>query len=75
MFKILTGLLALTICCMTAFGQSAKGVDKQNERVRDGGTNRTAGNNGAKTIPAPGEESILAVEEHPRLPFFQIRIE
>ena len=54
MFKILTVLLALTICCMTAFGQSAKGVDKQNERVRDGGTNRTAGNNGAKTDTGAG---------------------
>jgi hypothetical protein len=75
MFKILTGLLALTICCMTAFGQSAKGVDKQNERVRDGGTNRTAGNTGQRPILAPVEGSILVVEEHPRLPFFQIRIE
>ena len=37
---------------MTAFGQAAKGVDKQNERVRD--TGRTAGSNGAKTDTGTG---------------------
>jgi hypothetical protein len=54
MSRIIAGVLALTFCCVTALGQAAKGVDKQNERVRDGGTNRTAGNNGAKTDVSTG---------------------
>jgi hypothetical protein len=54
MCKTLAGLLALIICCVTAFGQAAKGVDKQNERVRDAGTERTAGNNGSKTDTGAG---------------------
>jgi hypothetical protein len=52
MCRITTTILALTICSMTAFGQAAKGVDKQNERVRD--TGRTAGSNGAKTDTGTG---------------------
>ena len=52
MCRIITTILALTICSMTAFGQAAKGVDKQNERVRD--TGRTAGSNGAKTDTGTG---------------------
>lgn len=54
MFRLFTAILALGICCFTAFGQAAKGVDKQNERVRDGGTSRTAGNNGTKTDTGAG---------------------
>ena len=42
------------VCCLSAFGQAAKGVDKQNERVRDTGTSRTAGNNGSKTDTGTG---------------------
>jgi hypothetical protein len=54
MFRIITAALALVVLSVTAFGQAAKGVDKQNERVRDGGTNRTAGNNGTKTDTGSG---------------------
>ena len=69
MFKILTGLLALIICCITAFGQAAKGVDKQNERVRDGGTNRTAGNNGTKTDTGTGRGMDFGRGRTPETPF------
>ena len=54
MLRTITGVLALLVCCFPAFGQAAKGVDKQNERVRDTGTSRTAGNNGAKTDTGAG---------------------
>ena len=69
MFKTLTGLLALIICCITAFGQAAKGVDKQNERVRDGGTNRTAGNNGTKTDTGTGRGMDFGRGRTPEIPF------
>jgi hypothetical protein len=46
-------LLALMISSVTAFGQAAKGVDKQTERARDTGT-RTAGSNGSKTDVSTG---------------------
>ena len=54
MERIIVLLLALMLCCVTAVGQAAKGVDKQNERVRDTGTSRTAGNNGSKTDVGAG---------------------
>jgi len=54
MYRIITTLLALTICSITAMGQAAKGVDKQNERVRDTGSSRTAGSNGTKTDTGTG---------------------
>ena len=54
MFRIITAVLAFLVCCFPAFGQTAKGVDKQNERVRDTGTSRTPGNNGTKTDVGTG---------------------
>jgi hypothetical protein len=54
MFRISTAAFALIVLSVTAFGQAAKGVDKQNERVRDGGTSRTPGNNGTKTDVGSG---------------------
>jgi len=54
MLRISTAAVALIVLCVTAFGQAAKGVDKQNERVRDAGTNRTPGNNGSKTDVGAG---------------------
>jgi hypothetical protein len=54
MFRITTGLILLLVCALSVFGQAAKGVDKQNERVRDSGTNRTPANNGAKTDVGAG---------------------
>lgn len=54
MARIITGLVLLLICSMPAFAQAAKGVDKQNERVRDSGTDRTPANNGNKTDVGAG---------------------
>lgn len=53
MCRIITGLLALIVCSVSAMGQAAKGVDKQNDRVRDS-SNRTAGTNGSKTDVGAG---------------------
>src|SRR5919106_6362870 len=54
MLRIITGLLILIVCSIPAFAQAAKGVDKQNERVRDSGTDRTPANNGNKTDVGAG---------------------
>lgn len=54
MFRIIAGLLVLMVCSLPAFAQAAKGVDKQNERVRDSGSNRTPANNGNKTDVGAG---------------------
>ena len=54
MLRIIIGLLMLVACSVPAFAQAAKGVDKQNERVRDSGTDRTPANNGSKTDVGTG---------------------
>jgi hypothetical protein len=54
MLRIITGLLLLLACSIPVFAQAAKGVDKQNERVRDSGSERTPGNNGNKTDTGAG---------------------
>ena len=54
MLRIITGLALLLTCSLPVFAQAAKGVDKQNERVRDTGTDRAAGNNGNKTDTGAG---------------------
>ena len=54
MLRIITGLLMLIACSVPAFAQAAKGVDKQNERVRDSGSDRTPANNGNKTDVGAG---------------------
>lgn len=54
MLRIITGLLVLIACSAPAFAQAAKGVDKQNERVRDSGSDRTPANNGNKTDVGAG---------------------
>jgi hypothetical protein len=54
MLRIITGLLILIACSVPAFAQAAKGVDKQNERVRDSGSERTPANNGNKTDVGSG---------------------
>src|ERR1044072_1779377 len=53
MLRITALLFAIIITCATAFGQAAKGVDKQTERARDTGT-RSAGTNGSKTDVGTG---------------------
>ncbi len=54
MLRIITGLLLLIACSAPAWAQAAKGVDKQNERVRDSGSERTPANNGNKTDVGAG---------------------
>ena len=54
MLRILIGLMFLIACSVPAFAQAAKGVDKQNERVRDSGSDRTPANNGGKTDVGAG---------------------
>jgi hypothetical protein len=54
MLRIIAGLVVLMACSLPAFAQAAKGVDKQNERVRDSGTERTPANNGNKTDVGAG---------------------
>ena len=54
MFRIITGLLILIAVSVPALAQAAKGVDKQNERVRDSGSERTPANNGNKTDTGAG---------------------
>jgi len=54
MLRTIMGLLLLIACSAPAFAQAAKGVDKQNERVRDSGSERTPANNGNKTDVGTG---------------------
>ena len=52
--RMIAGLLMLMVCSLPAFAQAAKGVDKQNERVRDSGSDRQPANNGNKTDTGAG---------------------
>jgi hypothetical protein len=54
MFRIILGFVLLLACSLPVLAQAAKGVDKQNERVRDSGTERTPANNGNKTDTGAG---------------------
>ena len=54
MSRIIIVVALLLTCSLPAFEQAAKGVDKQNERVRDSGTERTPANNGNKTDVGTG---------------------
>lgn len=54
MSRIIIGVALLLTCSLPAFAQAAKGVDKQNERARDSGTERTPANNGTKTDVGAG---------------------
>ena len=53
MFRIASALILALICSLMAFAQG-KGVDKNNERVRDTGGSRTPANNGTKTDVGAG---------------------
>jgi len=53
MRRLTIAFLVLVISCVTVWAQG-KGVDKTNERVRDGGANRTPASNGAKTDVGAG---------------------
>jgi len=52
MFRLTVGIAGLMLCCVTAFGQAAKGVDKQGERVRD--ASRSPASNGSKQDVSTG---------------------
>ena len=54
MSRIITGLVLLLVCSLSVMAQAAKGVDKQNERVRDSGNERNPANNGNKTDTGAG---------------------
>ena len=54
MLRIIVGLIALVCFAVPVYSQAAKGVDKQNERVRDSGNDRTPANNGNKTDVGAG---------------------
>jgi hypothetical protein len=53
MRRLSIAFLILVTCSVTGWAQG-KGVDKTNERVRDGGGSRTPANNGAKTDVGAG---------------------
>ena len=67
MLRIIVGLLMLIACSLPAFAQAAKGVDKQNERVRDSGTERTPANNGNKTDVGSGRGMDFGKGKTPEL--------
>lgn len=54
MSRTIIGLVMLLACSVPVMAQAAKGVDKQNERVRDSGNERTPANNGNKTDVGAG---------------------
>lgn len=71
MLRIITGLLVLVACSAPAFAQAAKGVDKQNERVRDSGSERTPANNGNKTDVGAGRGIDFGKGRTPETPRLQ----
>jgi hypothetical protein len=68
MFRLITGLLVLMVCSLPAFAQAAKGVDKQNERVRDSGSDRQPANNGNKTDTGAGRGMDFGKGRTPEAP-------
>jgi hypothetical protein len=53
MFRLTFALMMSLACCQLVMGQG-QGVDKQNERARDSGTDRVPANNGTKTDVGAG---------------------
>lgn len=68
MLRIIVGLSMLIACSLPAFAQAAKGVDKQNERVRDSGSDRTPANNGNKTDVGAGRGMDFGKGRTPEAP-------
>ena len=68
MLRIITGLLLLLTCSLPVLAQAAKGVDKQNERVRDSGSDRTPANNGNKTDVGAGRGFDFGRDRTPETP-------
>lgn len=67
MLRIIVGLSMLISFSVPAFAQAAKGVDKQNERVRDS-SSRTPANNGAKTDVGAGRGMDFGSGRTPETP-------
>lgn len=68
MLRIIIGLILLIACSVPALAQAAKGVDKQNERVRDSGTDRKPANNGQKTDVGAGRGMDFGKDRTPEAP-------
>lgn len=68
MIRLLSTLVLLVFIASTVIAQGGKGVDKQNERVRDSGTNRTAANNGSKTDVGTGRGMDFGRGRTPEVP-------
>lgn len=68
MLRIIVGLVMLIAFSVPAFAQAAKGVDKQNERVRDSGSERTPANNGNKTDVGAGRGMDFGKGRTPEVP-------
>ena len=68
MLRIIIGLMVLFTFSIPAFAQAAKGVDKQNERVRDSGSDRTPANNGNKTDVGAGRGMDFGKDRTPETP-------
>ena len=68
MSRIITILVVLLASSLPVFAQAAKGVDKQNERVRDSGTDRNPANNGNKTDTGAGRGMDFGSGRTPETP-------
>ena len=68
MLRLAIGLMILIACSLPAFAQAAKGVDKQNERVRDSGNDRTPANNGNKQDVGAGRGMDFGKDRTPEAP-------
>ena len=67
MRQVFASLLVCCTCALLVFPQS-KGVDKQSERVRDSGAERTPANNGAKTDVGAGRGMDFGKGRTPEVP-------
>jgi hypothetical protein len=67
MYRSIAVLILSLSCCVVAFAQG-KGVDKNNERVRDTGGSRTAGSNGTKTDTGTGRGIDFGRDKTPEAP-------
>jgi hypothetical protein len=64
----LLGALIISLLCFGAVFAQGKGVDKNNERVRDTGGSRTAGSNGTKTDTGTGRGFDWGRDKSPETP-------
>ena len=67
MFRLISALILSLVCCVVVFAQG-KGVDKNNERVRDTGGSRTPANNGTKTDVGAGRGMDFGRDKTPEAP-------